>query len=90
MEENVVIIKLSWILLIFWPLLGSGCSMDFHANYYFTDVKISNIAAGRCDVSYIIELNHMIHKTLLFQANNTHIFRFKQVGGALWSPPYKI
>ena len=30
--------------------------MDFHGNHYFTDVKISDIATGRSDVSYIIEL----------------------------------
>ena len=51
--------------------------MDYHDNHYFTDVKISDFAAGRPDVSYIIELNHMLHYTLLFQANNAHIFHFK-------------
>ena len=51
--------------------------MDFHGNHYFTDVKMSDIAAGRFDVSYIIELSHMLHKNLLFQANNAHIFHFK-------------
>ena len=51
--------------------------MDYHDNHYFTDVKISNFAAERHDVSYIIELNHMLHKNLLFQANNAHIFHFK-------------
>ena len=76
MEGNVVIIKLSLILLIFWQLLGSGCSMDFHGNHYFTDVKI-NIPTGRSDVSYSIELNHMLHKNLLFQANNAYIFHLK-------------
>ena len=45
--------------------------MDYHGNHYFTDVKISDFAAGRPDVSYIIELNHM-----LFHANNAHIFYF--------------
>ena len=53
------------------------CSMDFHGNHYFTDVKISDIAAGRSDVPYIIELNHMLHKNFLFQANNADIFHFK-------------
>ena len=46
--------------------------MDYHGNHYFTDVKISDFAAGRPDVSYIIE-----QKNLLFQANNAHIFHFK-------------
>ena len=41
--------------------------MDFQSNQYFTDVKGSDIAAGRSDVSYIIELNHMLQKHLLFQ-----------------------
>ena len=41
--------------------------MDFHGNQYFTDVKGSDIATGRCAVSYIIELNHMLQKHLLFQ-----------------------
>ena len=31
--------------------------MDNHGSHYFTDVKISDFAAGRSDVSYIIELN---------------------------------
>ena len=48
--------------------------MDYHGNHYFTDVKISDFAAGLPDVSYIIELNDMIHKSLQFQANNAHIF----------------
>ena len=51
--------------------------MDFLGNHYFTDVKISDFAAGRPDVSYIIGLSHMLHKHLLFQANNAHIFHFK-------------
>ena len=51
--------------------------MDFQGNHYFTDVKISDIAAGRSDVSCIIELNYMLPKMLLFQANNTHVFHFK-------------
>ena len=51
--------------------------MDYHGNYYFTGVKISDFAAGRPDVSYIIELSHMLHKYLLFQANNAQIFHFK-------------
>ena len=50
--------------------------MDFHCNHYVTDVKISDFAAGMPDVSYIIELSHMLHKHLLFQANNSHIFHF--------------
>ena len=50
--------------------------MDYSGNHYFTDVKISDFAAGRPDVSYIIELNHMLHKNLLFQANNAHSFYF--------------
>ena len=77
MEENDVIIKLSWILLIFWPLLRSGCSMDYDGNHYFTDVKISDFAEGKPDVSYIIELNRMLQYNLLFQANNAHIFYCK-------------
>ena len=36
--------------------------------------KISDFAAGRHDVSYIIELSHVLHKNLLFQANNAQIF----------------
>ena len=75
MEGNVFIMKLKRILLIFWPLLGSGCSMDYHGNRYFTDVKkkISDFAAERPDVSNIIELSHMLHTQLLFQANNAQI-----------------
>ena len=51
--------------------------MDYHGSHYFTDVKISDFATGRPDVSYIIKLNHMLHKNLLFQANNAYIFHFK-------------
>ena len=29
--------------------------MDYHGNRYFTDVKVSDFAAGRPDVSFIIE-----------------------------------
>ena len=50
--------------------------MDYHGNQYSTDVKISDFAAGMSDVSYIIELNCMLHKNLLFQANNAYIFYF--------------
>ena len=50
---------------------------DYHGNNYFTHVKISEFAAGRPDVSYIIELSHMLHKHLLFQANNAQTFHFK-------------
>ena len=52
--------------------------MDFHSNHYFIDVKISDFAAERPDVSYIIELNHMLHNNLLFQANNAHISIFNK------------
>ena len=34
-------------------------------------------APGRPDVSYIIELNHMLHKNLLFQASNANCSHFK-------------
>ena len=51
--------------------------MDYHGNNYFTDVKIIEFAAGRPDVSYIIELSHKLHKHLLFQAINAQIFHFK-------------
>ena len=51
--------------------------MDYHGNHYFTNVKISDFQAGRPDVSYIIELKHMLHNNLLLQANNAHIFNFK-------------
>ena len=34
------------------------------ATNYFTDVQISDFAAGRPDVSYIIELNHMLNRKL--------------------------
>ena len=51
--------------------------MDYHGNHYFTDVKISDFAAGMPDVSYNIALSHMLHKNLLFQANNAHICHFK-------------
>ena len=51
--------------------------MDYHGNHNFTDVKISDFSAGRSDVSYIIELNLMLHNSLLFQANNAHIFHFR-------------
>ena len=51
--------------------------MYYHGNHYFTDVKISDFAAGRPAVSYIIELNNLLHKNVLVQANNTHIFHFK-------------
>ena len=40
--------------------------MDYHGKHYFTDVKIRDFAAGKRDVSYIIELNHMLRKNLLF------------------------
>ena len=29
--------------------------MDYHGNHYFTDVKISDFATGRPDVSYILK-----------------------------------
>ena len=51
--------------------------MDYHGNHYFTDVKISDFATGRPNVSYIIELNHGLHNNLLFEANNAHNFHFK-------------
>ena len=51
--------------------------MDYHDNRYFNDVKISDFSAGRPDVSYNIELNHMLHKSLLFQANNAQVLHFK-------------
>ena len=51
--------------------------MDYHGNHYFTDVKIRDFEARSPDVSYIIDLSHMQHKQLLFQANNAHIFHFK-------------
>ena len=58
--------------------------MDYHGNHYFTDVKISDfLSAGRPAVSYNIELSHMLHNYLLFQANNAHIFHFKKVGAVL-------
>ena len=50
--------------------------MDYHGNHYFTDVKISDFAAGRPDVSDIIELNHMLQYNLLLEENNAHIFPF--------------
>ena len=50
--------------------------MDYHGKHYFTDVKISDSAAMPY-VSYIIELHHMLHKNLLFLANNAQIFHFK-------------
>ena len=40
--------------------------MDYHGKHYFTDVKISDFSAVRPDVSYIMELNHMLHYNLLF------------------------
>ena len=58
-------------------MLRSGCSTDYHGNHYFTDVKISDFAAGMLDVSYIIELSHMLYKHVLFQANDAQIFCFK-------------
>ena len=48
----------------------NGCSMDYHGNHYFTDVKINVLHQEMSDVSYVIELNHMLHKNLLIQANN--------------------
>ena len=51
--------------------------MDYHGSHYFTDVKTSDFAAGRPDVSYITELSHMLHINLLFQAKYAHIFHFK-------------
>ena len=62
---------------VFWPLLKGGCSMDYHGNHYFTDIKLSDFAAGRPDVAYIIELNHMLHYNLLSETNNAHLFHFK-------------
>ena len=47
--------------------------MDYHGNHYFTDVTISDCAAGRPDVLYITELNHMLHKTFYFR-QIMHIF----------------
>ena len=41
--------------------------MDYHGNHYFTDVKISDFAAGRPDVSYIIELNTCYVTTCYFR-----------------------
>ena len=51
--------------------------MGYRGNHYFTDVKISDFASGMPDVSYDTELSHMLHKHLLFQANNAHIFHSK-------------
>ena len=43
--------------------------MDYHSNHYFTDVKLSDFAAGRPDVSYIIELStkHGTQNTCYFR-----------------------
>ena len=38
--------------------------MDYHYFHYFTDVKISDVAAGSPGVSYIIALKNMLHKNL--------------------------
>ena len=38
--------------------------MDYHGNHYFIDVTISDFAAARPDVSYFIELSHLLHKNL--------------------------
>ena len=51
--------------------------MHYHGNHYSTVVKKKDFAAGRPDVSYIIELSHMLHKNVLFHANNAQIFHFK-------------
>ena len=63
--------------------------MDYHGNHYFIDVKISDFVAGRPDVSFIIELNHMLHKNL-FQTNNAYIFLHYISGWGTLTPPYKI
>ena len=77
-------------LLIFWSLLKSGCSMDYHGNHDFTVVKIRDFATGRPAVSYIIELNHMLHKNLLFQANTAHFVLLYISGWGTLTPPYNI
>ena len=51
--------------------------MEYHGNHNFTDIKISDCVAGRPDVSCITKLNHMLHKILLFQANNAQVSHFK-------------
>ena len=47
--------------------------MDYHGNHYFTDVKISDFAAGRPDVSYVIELN-TCYITACYFRQIMHIF----------------
>ena len=64
-------------MLIFTDILAVAKVHEIPWHQYFTDVKISDIAAGRSDISYIIELNHMLQKHLLFQANDIHIYHFK-------------
>ena len=51
--------------------------MEYHGNHYFTDVKISDFVAGRPYASCITKPNHMLHKILLFQANNAQVSHFK-------------
>ena len=89
MKGNVVIIKFS-LLLLNWPFQKNGCSMDYHGNKYFLNIKKNEcFATGRPDASYVIELKHMLHK---IHAVSDKVHRFPTLckrWGTL-TPPNKI
>ena len=81
MEGNFVIIKISCILLIFWPLLRNGCSMVYRGNHYFIDVKICVLHQEGLMSHILLNLTTCYIKDLLFQPNNANCSHFKLVGG---------
>ena len=65
------------MLLIFWPMLRSGCFTDYHGNLYFTDVTISVLQQEGLMFLILLNLTTCFIKDLLFQANNAQIFHLK-------------
>ena len=61
--------------------------MDYNGNHYFTDVNIGDFAAGRPDVSYIIELN-ICHTTICYFRQIMHIFSFLNKWVEYFDPPF--
>ena len=52
--------------MIFWSLLRSGLSMNYHDNLYFINIKIIGFAPGVSDDFYSIEISRMLHKGLAY------------------------
>ena len=52
--------------------------MDYHGNPYLTAVNISDFATGRSDISYIIELSHVLYKKIAISGKQCTDFSFQR------------